>query len=218
MVAIALDVGDRAVLQIDLNPATAGAHVTGGGLGLVPGLGREYRRRVQPSVPMGFCSAMFSPSSTLVLSIVARANFISKFQGAVHAVRDWLVHIRKTDIRACRRKSARRLWPPFSTASSPATRRSLPHGEWRRQLGVSRNTVVLAYQGLLDDGYLVAKERSGYYVSEKALDASPQVSLPLPPPKLARVKKTVERSPVWEGAPRDAGPLPRRTSRSRWTG
>ena len=36
-------------------------------------------------------------------------------------------------------------------------------------LGVSRNTVMLAYQGLLDDGYLVARERSGYYVSDKAI-------------------------------------------------
>ncbi len=39
-----------------------------------------------------------------------------------------------------------------------------------RSLGVSRNTVVLAYQGLLDDGYLVARERSGYFVSDKALE------------------------------------------------
>ncbi|MDX1737553.1 MAG: PLP-dependent aminotransferase family protein [Alphaproteobacteria bacterium] len=33
-----------------------------------------------------------------------------------------------------------------------------------QQLKVSRNTVVLAYQGLVDDGFLVARERSGYYV------------------------------------------------------
>ena len=39
-------------------------------------------------------------------------------------------------------------------------------------LGVSRNTVVIAYQALLDDGYLVARERSGYYVSDKALDGA----------------------------------------------
>ncbi|MDA0997877.1 MAG: PLP-dependent aminotransferase family protein [Proteobacteria bacterium] len=32
-------------------------------------------------------------------------------------------------------------------------------------LGVSRNTVVLAYQNLVDDGYLTSRERSGYYVS-----------------------------------------------------
>jgi GntR family transcriptional regulator/MocR family aminotransferase len=39
-----------------------------------------------------------------------------------------------------------------------------------RQLGVSRNTVVLAYQGLIDDGYIVARERSGYYVNEDILN------------------------------------------------
>ncbi len=32
-------------------------------------------------------------------------------------------------------------------------------------LEVSRNTVVLAYQDLVDDGYLIARERSGYYVN-----------------------------------------------------
>lgn len=34
-----------------------------------------------------------------------------------------------------------------------------------RQLQVSRNTVMLAYQALADDGYLVARERSGFFVS-----------------------------------------------------
>lgn len=36
-------------------------------------------------------------------------------------------------------------------------------------LKVSRNTVVLAYQGLVDDGYLESRERSGYYVEEDIL-------------------------------------------------
>lgn len=35
------------------------------------------------------------------------------------------------------------------------------------QLGVARNTVVLVYQTLQDEGYIVSKERSGIYVSEK---------------------------------------------------
>ena len=44
-------------------------------------------------------------------------------------------------------------------------------------LGVSRNTVVLAYQDLVDDGYLLARERSGYYVNgEIARLASPGVA------------------------------------------
>lgn len=38
------------------------------------------------------------------------------------------------------------------------------------QLGVARNTVVLAYQQLADEGYLVARERSGYYVNQDILD------------------------------------------------
>ncbi|MPW35081.1 PLP-dependent aminotransferase family protein [Vibrio sp. B1Z05] len=35
------------------------------------------------------------------------------------------------------------------------------------QLKVSRNTVSLVYEGLADDGYLISKPRSGYYLSEK---------------------------------------------------
>ncbi|MDA7947484.1 MAG: PLP-dependent aminotransferase family protein [Hyphomicrobiaceae bacterium] len=46
-----------------------------------------------------------------------------------------------------------------------------------RQLGVSRNTVVLAYQGLIDDGYIVARERSGYYVNEEILNGRAQSPL-----------------------------------------
>src|SRR6056300_1527986 len=36
------------------------------------------------------------------------------------------------------------------------------------QLGVSRNTVVLAYQALIDTGYIQPRERSGYIVSSDA--------------------------------------------------
>ena len=38
-----------------------------------------------------------------------------------------------------------------------------------RTLQVSRNTVVLAYQALVDDGYLVPRSRSGFYVSDKIM-------------------------------------------------
>jgi GntR family transcriptional regulator/MocR family aminotransferase len=36
-----------------------------------------------------------------------------------------------------------------------------------QQLGVARNTVVLVYQTLQDEGYIVSKERSGIYVSDQ---------------------------------------------------
>ncbi|MEZ5926022.1 MAG: PLP-dependent aminotransferase family protein [Hyphomicrobiaceae bacterium] len=42
-----------------------------------------------------------------------------------------------------------------------------------KALGVSRNTVTLAYQGLMDDGFLIGKERSGYYVNAEAVDFKP---------------------------------------------
>ncbi|MEM7563901.1 MAG: PLP-dependent aminotransferase family protein [Pseudomonadota bacterium] len=38
-----------------------------------------------------------------------------------------------------------------------------------RQLNVARNTVVYAYQHLVDEGFLVSKERSGFYVNENIL-------------------------------------------------
>jgi GntR family transcriptional regulator/MocR family aminotransferase len=41
--------------------------------------------------------------------------------------------------------------------------------ELATQLGVSRNTTVLAYQQLVDEGYLIPRERSGHYVNEAAL-------------------------------------------------
>lgn len=42
-----------------------------------------------------------------------------------------------------------------------------------RDLGVARNTVVLAYQTLTEEGYLLARERSGYYVNGEMIDDRP---------------------------------------------
>lgn len=56
------------------------------------------------------------------------------------------------------------------TGHLPADERVPSSRKMAKNMGVSRNTVVLAYQGLLDDGYLVARERSGYYVNGKILE------------------------------------------------
>ena len=48
-----------------------------------------------------------------------------------------------------------------------------------RDLGVARNTVVLAYQTLTEEGYLIARERSGYYVNGDIADDRP--APPAPP-------------------------------------
>lgn len=49
-----------------------------------------------------------------------------------------------------------RLSPDTAVPSS----RDLSH-----QLGVARNTVTFAYQHLVEEGYLIARERSGYYIN-----------------------------------------------------
>ena len=38
------------------------------------------------------------------------------------------------------------------------------------QLGIGRNTVMLAYAALEEDGYLIARERSGYFVNPEILE------------------------------------------------
>lgn len=50
----------------------------------------------------------------------------------------------------------------------PSTRRLSAHHN------VSRNTVVLVYQSLYDDGYIRSSERSGYYVAETMMDVPVQ--------------------------------------------
>lgn len=44
------------------------------------------------------------------------------------------------------------------------------------QLGVARNTVTLAYYRLKDDGYLVSKERSGFFVNPDVIESNPQIA------------------------------------------
>ncbi|MFC3286041.1 MocR-like pyridoxine biosynthesis transcription factor PdxR [Litchfieldella rifensis] len=39
-----------------------------------------------------------------------------------------------------------------------------------RELHIARNTVMLAYEQLLDDGYLIARSRSGYFVNPEILE------------------------------------------------
>jgi len=52
-----------------------------------------------------------------------------------------------------------------------------------KTLGVSRNTVVLAYQGLVDDGYLQSRERSGFYVDPQILEGRADQQDYTPPQK-----------------------------------
>jgi GntR family transcriptional regulator / MocR family aminotransferase len=85
-------------------------------------------------------------------------------------MRDWLIHIKRGEYASLQSQIREAL---VSAILDRKLDRSEPIPSTRKMaksLGVSRNTVVLAYQGLLDDGYLLAKERSGYYVSDKAVE------------------------------------------------
>ncbi|WP_417227789.1 PLP-dependent aminotransferase family protein [Amphritea sp.] len=46
-------------------------------------------------------------------------------------------------------------------------------------LSVSRNTVILAYEHLIDDGYLLARERAGFYVNAEILKNSVKDEAPI---------------------------------------
>ncbi|MFT3986110.1 PLP-dependent aminotransferase family protein [Aestuariivirga sp.] len=86
-------------------------------------------------------------------------------------MREWLVHIRRGEYSSLQTQIREAL---VSAILDGQLSREEPIPSTRKMaktLGVSRNTVVLAYQGLLDDGYLMARERSGYYVADKALES-----------------------------------------------
>lgn len=70
--------------------------------------------------------------------------------------------------------------------ASAILERHLPTGspapssrELSEHLGVARNTVVLAYQQLVDEGFLVSRERSGYFVSQDIVAG--RIAAPEPP-------------------------------------
>lgn len=42
------------------------------------------------------------------------------------------------------------------------------------QLAISRNTIALVYESLLNDGYLVSRPRSGYYLYQNYLLNNPE--------------------------------------------
>ncbi len=127
-------------------------------------------------------------------------------------MRDWLVHIRRNEYASLQTQIREALVAAILDGQLardepvPSTRKMA------KSLGVSRNTVVLAYQNLLDDGYLAARERSGYYVADKTFvgAARPRKS-DLPPPK------TSKTGPDWK-ARLVKHPSAQKTFRSRSTG
>jgi len=100
-------------------------------------------------------------------------------------MRDWLVHIKRNE-HASLQTQIREALVSGILDGQLAREEPIPSTrKMAKNLGVSRNTVVLAYQGLLDDGYLMARERSGYYVADKALDGAAAIRPPKKPARFA---------------------------------
>ncbi|MFA5520904.1 MAG: PLP-dependent aminotransferase family protein [Castellaniella sp.] len=62
-----------------------------------------------------------------------------------------------------------------------------------QRLGVSRNTVIIAYQRLVDHGYLLARERRGYFVNPDMRPVPARGDSPVPPPG------EPDNAPDWAG-------------------
>ncbi len=78
--------------------------------------------------------------------------------------------------------------------------RPLPSSRYlAQQLSVARNTVVLAYQQLVDEGYLVSRERSGYFVNEDILAG--RVEQPPPETRPSSVGKVPDWDSRWQRKP-----------------
>jgi GntR family transcriptional regulator/MocR family aminotransferase len=64
------------------------------------------------------------------------------------------------------------------------------------QLGVARNTVVLSYQMLVEEGYLISRERSGHFVNPEMLRGLPRFGVNTPATNGAPEGEAIGR-PLW---------------------
>ena len=105
-------------------------------------------------------------------------------------MRDVLIHVERAEGVSLQAQIRERLVSAILAGQFPAGAAMPSTRAMAQRLGVSRNTVMLAYQALADDGFLTARERSGFYVA----DAPPEgASAPEEPTREGG------RSPDWAG-------------------
>lgn len=97
-------------------------------------------------------------------------------------MRDTLFHLDRTEGVSLQAQLRERLVSAILAGQFPGGAAMPSTRAMGQRIGISRNTVVLAYQALADDGYLVARERSGFYVAED-LPAAPVGLAPTPAPE-----------------------------------
>ena len=104
-------------------------------------------------------------------------------------MRDALFHLRQVENISIQSQVREMLVSAILEGQLPANEPLPSSRKLARTLGVSRNTVVIAYQGLVDDGYLTSRERSGFYVNANIHDGT----CPSPVSKTS----SDDRSPRW---------------------
>jgi GntR family transcriptional regulator/MocR family aminotransferase len=96
-------------------------------------------------------------------------------------VRDFLFHLRRSDHESLQGGLRQLIVSAILDGQLPAGE-SLPSSrKLAKQLGIARNTVMLTYQRLMDDGFLVSRERSGYYVNRDIVPGRATVTRDLGP-------------------------------------
>ncbi len=126
-------------------------------------------------------------------------------------MRDWLVHIRRNEHASLQTQIREAL---VSAILDGQLTREEPIPSTRKMaksLGVSRNTVVLAYQGLLDDGYLVGPRALRLLRRREGAGNRRPAPNPKQKPRPRARHRLVE-------AAQDRAGGPGQSSRSRWTG
>lgn len=81
-------------------------------------------------------------------------------------MRDSLFHVERLDITTLQAQIREMLVTAMLSGQMPPGSPIPSTRTMAKRLKVSRNTVMLAYQALAADGYLTARERSGFYVSD----------------------------------------------------
>ena len=98
-------------------------------------------------------------------------------------MRDLLFHLQPTAPTSLQAQIREKIVTAIVDGQLPEGDRMPSSRQLAHDLKVSRNTVTLAYQSLVDDGFLTGRERSGYYVAHARLEtAKPTMRRPAPHP------------------------------------
>lgn len=86
-------------------------------------------------------------------------------------MRDYIFHVERQEMTTLQGQIREMLVSAMLSGQMPPGAPVPSTRAMARQLKVSRNTVMLAYQALAADGYLTARERSGFYVSREVQES-----------------------------------------------